>query len=222
LIKNQLPFEVIPNFVPDDIDLASEDVDGFVSQLPKDGFLLFVGDQSLDKGVGVLLRANADLQNPPPLVLIGRKSPDTPTELPRNVRLLNSWPHAAIMEAWRRSSVAMVPSLTAETFGIVAIEAMKMGRPVIASRIGGLTDIVNDGETGFLIPPGDSASLSQVMKRLLDDKSLRERMGQSAMRRSLEFRASVVVPRIEAVYRKLTQTADGIHRINRHQYKTSS
>jgi glycosyltransferase involved in cell wall biosynthesis len=224
LVENQLPFEIIPNFLPDAANSRPEpeDIDKYVSQLPEDGYLLFVGDLSLDKGVSVLLRAYADLRNPPPLVLIGRTIKNTPKDLPQNVFLMNSWPHTAVMEAWRRSSIALAPSIWSEPFGIVAIEAMAMGRPVIASRMGGLMDIISDGETGFLIPPGDSASLAEAIQRLLDDKSLRERMGQGAMHRSQEFRASVVVPRIEAVYQRLTQTATDIQGVNERQYEILS
>jgi glycosyltransferase involved in cell wall biosynthesis len=222
LVEQKLPFEVIPNFVPDEVDSSSGDTDAYVSQLPDDGYLLFVGDLSLDKGVGVLLRAYAELKNPPPLVLIGRKNQDTPKELPENVRLMNSWPHAAVMRAWQHSTIALVPSLCAETFGIVAIEAMAMGRPVIASRIGGLTDVVSDGETGFLVPPGDSASLTHAVQRLLDDPSLRARLGLGALNKSKTFRASVVVPRIEAVYRRLTRITTGIQEINEPTYEIPS
>jgi glycosyltransferase involved in cell wall biosynthesis len=178
-------------------------MDSYFSQLPEDGYLLFVGDLRLDKGVGVLLRAYADLQNPPPLVLIGRKCADTPSDLPENVILMDSWPHAAVMEAFRRSSLALFPSVWLEPFGIVVIEAMSMGRPVITSRIAGPAEIVVHGENGLLVPPGDAAALKQVIQRLLDDSELRERMGQGALRRAQDFRASAVVPRIEAVYRKL-------------------
>jgi glycosyltransferase involved in cell wall biosynthesis len=220
LIEKQLPFEIIPNFLPDKLDLPSGEMDAYFSQLPDDGYLLFVGDLKLDKGVGVLLQAYADLQNPPPLVLIGRKRPDTPSDLPENVILMGSWPHAAVMEAYRRSSLVLVPSLTPETFGIVAIEAMAMGRPVIASDTGGLTDVVMDGETGFLVPRGDAVSLAQAMKRLIDDKPLRERMSKSALRRAQDFRASVVIPRIETVYRKLTRLTTGSQEINEPHYDT--
>jgi glycosyltransferase involved in cell wall biosynthesis len=213
LVEQKLPFEVIPNFLPDAVDSSPVDVEPYISQLPADGYLLFVGDLALDKGVGVLLRAYADLRDAPPLVLIGRKTQDTPAELPENVFLLNRWPHAAVMQAWRRSGIAVVPSLCAETFGIVAIEAMAMGSPVIASKIGGLTDVIKDGETGFLVPPGDVASLTQAFQRLLDDKSLRDHMEQSAVHRSENFRASNVIPRFEAVYQRLTQIRDGVQGI---------
>jgi glycosyltransferase involved in cell wall biosynthesis len=221
LIEKQLPFEVIPNFLPDEMDLSSGEMDTYFSQLPEDGYLLFVGDLKLDKGVGVLLQAYADLQNPPPLVLIGRKCPDTPSDLPGNVILMGSWPHAAVMEAYRRSSMSLLPSVCPETFGIVVIEAMSMGRPVIASRIGGLSDVIIDGENGFLVPPGDAAALKQAIQRLLDDSELRGRMERGALRRAQDYRASAVVPRIEAVYRKLAKSATGIHGIDEQHYATS-
>jgi glycosyltransferase involved in cell wall biosynthesis len=221
LVEQQLPFEVIPNFLPDERDLPSGEMDTYVSQLPQDGYLLFVGDLKLDKGVGVLLQAYEDLQNPPPLVLIGRKCPDTPSDLPENVFLMGSWPHAAIMEAYRRSSMSLLPSVCPETFGIVVIEAMSMGRPVIASRIGGLSDVIIDGENGFLVPPGDAVALKQAMERLLDDAELRARMGQGALRRAQDFRASAVVPRIESIYRALSQSTAEVQGVNEKHYEIS-
>ncbi|HJW83743.1 MAG TPA: glycosyltransferase family 4 protein, partial [Anaerolineae bacterium] len=176
-------------------------------QLPADGYLLFVGDLSREKGVDVLLAAYAGLTDAPPLVLIGRRLPDTPGLLPPHVVALDSWPHDAVMEAWRRSSMTLVPSTWAEPFGIVAIEAMAYGRPVIASDIGGLRDIVVDGETGFRVAPGDPAALRQAIARLLADAELRERMGCAGQRKVAEFRASAVVPRIEHAYRAVIGTA---------------
>lgn len=203
LLENRLPFRIVPNFVPDDLGSIQKDADEYVSRLPDEGYLLFVGDLSRDKGVDVLLRAYAGIENAPPLVLIGRKCLDTPQEIPGNIFLMDSWPHRAVMEAWRRSSIALVPSICPETFGIVVIEAMTMGRPVIASRIGGLSDIVVDGETGFLVPPGDHSALRDAIQRIIDHPALRERMGQKARRRAANFRASAIVPEVEEVYRKL-------------------
>jgi glycosyltransferase involved in cell wall biosynthesis len=217
-----LPYQVIPNFLPSDASLPQEDIDHYVSQLPQDGYLLFVGDLSRDKGVDVLVRAYQDLNNAPPLVLIGRKRPDTPSNLPKNVMHLGSWPHAAVMEAFRRSSIGLLPSVCPETFGIVVIEAMSVGRPVIASRIAGLTDIIMDGENGFLVPPGDALALRESIQRLLDNPQLRERMGQGALRRAQDFQANIVVPRIEAVYQDLIQQVTGIQGINEQQYELPS
>jgi len=200
LVDSHVPFQVIPNFVPNAVGESIPDSDPYLAQLPKEDYLLFVGDLSRDKGIEVLLRAYVDLVNPPPLVLIGRKCADTPAEFPRNVIFLNSWPHEAVMAAWRRSSIALAPSAWPEPFGLVVIEAMAAGRPVIASRTGGLPDIVVDGETGLLVPPGDPDALRQALERLLADRELRERMGQAGRRRVTEFRARTIVPLVEQIY----------------------
>jgi glycosyltransferase involved in cell wall biosynthesis len=85
-------------------------------------------------------------------------------------------------EALRRcavSTVVAVPSLWEEPFGLVAVEGMAARRPVAASRVGGLADIVRDGETGFLVPPGDPDALAGALARLLDDPPLCRRMGEA-------------------------------------------
>ena len=79
-----------------------------------------------------------------------------------------------------------------------------MGKAVIASRIGGLPDIVVDGETGCLVPPGDPQALREAMQSLLDDPARRERMGILAKQRVVQFQATSVVSRIEQVYRELS------------------
>jgi glycosyltransferase involved in cell wall biosynthesis len=107
------------------------------------------------------------------------------------------------MEAWHRCSIAVAPSVCPEAFGIVVLEAMACGRPVITSRTGGLSEIVVDGETGLLVPPGDSIALTTALKRLLTDHDLRQKMGQAGKRRAEEFRASAIVPLVEEVYRTI-------------------
>jgi glycosyltransferase involved in cell wall biosynthesis len=201
-----LPYEVIPNFVPDTVgadDVDLEPVGRYLEQLPSEGYLLFVGDLRRDKGIEVLLAAYRGLAGAPPLVMIGRRCDDTPAELPPNAIMLESWPHTAVMEAWRRSMVAIVPSVWNEPFGIVAIEAMATGRPVIASRIGGLSDIVADEQTGILVPPGDVAALRTALARLIADPDERAGMGEAGRERVSLFKVSTVVPRIEAIYRQV-------------------
>ena len=205
LPASSLPFQVIPDFVPDHIDAIQSNTDSYIGQLPNEDYILFVGDLSREKGIHILLRAYAQLRDAPPLVLIGRKCPDTPANFPPNVMFLASWPHAAVMEAWRRCSIAIAPSVWSEPFGLVVIEAMASGRPVIASRTGGIPDIIIDNHTGLLVPPGDPTALRSALERLLADRDLRERMGTAGERRAKDFQASAVVPRIEQVYRYLVQ-----------------
>ena len=94
-----------------------------------------------------------------------------------------------------------------------------MGRPVIASRIGGLSDVILDGENGFLTPPGNAHELAQAIQRVLDDTTLRTRLEQGALQRAQDFRASAVIPRIESVYRRLIQSTAGIQTINEQHYE---
>lgn len=205
LDKYKLPYKVMPNFVPDHVDIIDDD-DPLLSQLPKEDFLLFVGDVRQDKGVEVLLQAYSEMNTQMPLVLIGRLYlSDLSKRLPRNVFLMGPWPHNAVMAAWKRCAIGLVPSIVAETFGIVALEAMYMGKPVIAARSGGLIDVVVDGETGFLVSPGDAQALRTAIQSLLDDPALRARMGTLAKQRVMEFQAKSVVSRFEQVYQELLE-----------------
>jgi glycosyltransferase involved in cell wall biosynthesis len=203
LMESALPFQVVPNFVPNHLGASQSDVAAYTAQLPDGEYILFVGDLSRDKGIHVLLDAYAGLRDAPPLVLIGRRCHDTPPDFPPNVLALNSWPHEAVMEAWRRCSVAVAPSVWPEPFGVVVLEAMICARPVIASRAGGLAEIVVDGETGLLVPPDDPEALAKALRRLLADQDLRQKMGLAGKRRAEEFRASAIVPRVEEVYRSV-------------------
>ncbi|MEX2314193.1 MAG: glycosyltransferase family 4 protein, partial [Thermomicrobiales bacterium] len=179
LVGSDWPYQVIPNFVPSGIANTGGDTASFVAQLPPDGYLLFVGDLRREKGLHVLLDAHSSLPDPPPLVLIGKVWPETPAEFPPNVIVLKHWPNYAVMEAWRRSAVAIVPSIWPEPCATVAIEAMVSGRPVIATRIGGNPDMVLDGRTGILVPEGDPGALRAALERLLGDRALRDRMGDA-------------------------------------------
>ncbi len=203
LAKYRVPFRVIPNFVPDNVSTSRDDTASLLEQLPKEDFLLFVGDVKRDKGVEVLVRAFAKLEGNTPLVLIGRLANDIAVDIPPNVRVLQDWPHAAVMSAWSRCAVAIAPSIWPDPCPTVAMEAMAMGKPVIASRIGGLADIVVDGETGLLVTPGDAEALRTAMQSLLTDETHRERMGTMAKQKVVDFQAKAVVPRIEQVYSEL-------------------
>jgi len=95
----------------------------------------------------------------------------------------------------------VVPSL-GEGFGMVALEAMERGRPVIAASIGGLGDLVRDGETGLLVPPGDAASLAAAMLALAEQPARAAEMGAAGRARAIErFPEARCTERTEEVYR---------------------
>lgn len=206
LVGGTIPYEVVFNFVPDKLGELTSSPDERLRLLPEGGYLLYVGDLSKRKGVPVLLDAYARLERAPPLVLIGRRDPDTTRDLPPNVKLFESWPHSAVMQAWSRSLFGIAPSVWRDPCPTVAMEANSVGKPVIASDIGGLSDIVADGETGFLVPAGDAQALANAMQTLIDDPDLRQRMGAASLRRVDIFRARSIIPKIERIYGEVTSS----------------
>lgn len=96
--------------------------------------------------------------------------------------------------------VVAVPS-EREVFGRVAVEAMALGKPVVASSAGGLPEVVEDGVTGILFPPGDVAALSEALARLSDDRDAAAAMGEAGRRRAMElFDMRKHVREIETLY----------------------
>jgi glycosyltransferase involved in cell wall biosynthesis len=107
------------------------------------------------------------------------------------------------------SDLFLLPSLQ-ESFGLAALEAMACGVPVVASRVGGLPEVVIDGETGFLHPPADIEAMTASAVRILSDDDLHARLGAESRRVAVtRFRADRVVPRYEAFYRKVLERPVG-------------
>jgi glycosyltransferase involved in cell wall biosynthesis len=98
-----------------------------------------------------------------------------------------------ICSTYAMSDLAVVPSLWAEPFGLAALEAMSCGIAVIASQTGGLTDFIEDGKTGILVPPGDYKALASKINELLDDEEYRLRLGINARRHALQYSWSNVI-----------------------------
>jgi glycosyltransferase involved in cell wall biosynthesis len=203
LEATHVPFEIVPNFVPDDVAMLRRDGDPRINLLPEQGFLLYVGDLRRLKGVHILLEAYAMLWNALPLVLIGRRCADTPRELPPNVIIFESWPHAAVMHAWSKCLFGITPSILPEACASVVIEAMAMGKPMIATAVGGTPELVDHGKTGLLVRSGDASALSEAMRRLIENPDLRGRMAAAAALKAKSLTASAVVPRIEQIYEEV-------------------
>jgi glycosyltransferase involved in cell wall biosynthesis len=103
-----------------------------------------------------------------------------------SIRWVGSLPRSEMPRFWSSLDVAIVPSLY-EPFGLVALEALACGVPVIASAVGGLKEIVLDGQCGLLVPPGDAAALARALCVLLADEPLRARLSASARLRAQHF-----------------------------------
>jgi N-acetyl-alpha-D-glucosaminyl L-malate synthase BshA len=95
----------------------------------------------------------------------------------------------------------------AESFCISILEAMCFGCPSVSTRVGGIPEVVEDKESGLLVPPGDVAALAQGLETLIHDEPRRRTLGRAAQARAGErFSAQVIVPRYEALYRRLCRS----------------
>jgi glycosyltransferase involved in cell wall biosynthesis len=189
---------------------------GITSETPVVGF---VGRLDPWKGLDVFLRAAALVADrfPDALFLISGDSPEGFE--PYRQRMMNlardlGIGRRVLFLGWKYRLDDMpefmgaldVFSHTAthpEPFGLVLIEAMSMGRPVVASRAGGPLEIVQDGKTGFLTPASDAAAHAQAVCRLLENRQLAQEMGQAGRRRvEEEYSLEVFSRRVERIYQE--------------------
>jgi len=183
--------------------------------------LLSVGRLTPIKGIETLLRAFARLKDrPSPRLLIVGGGIDDPTngeparlrrlasELRADgrVEFLGALPQERLPFYYSAAEAVIMPSYY-ESFGMVALEAMACGSPVIASRVGGLAITVQDSVTGFLVPEGDPDALAARIRALLVNPGLRERLGVAAKARAAGFRWSRIGRQVEGLYRRLTPSA---------------
>jgi glycosyltransferase involved in cell wall biosynthesis len=103
-------------------------------------------------------------------------------------------------DAYRGALFSVVPSLWPDPCPAVVVEAMSFGHPVIASAIGGLLGLVEDGRTGLHVPPNDPAALAGALAKLLEQDGLRRELGQHAIETVSQFRSAVVLPQLERLY----------------------
>jgi glycosyltransferase involved in cell wall biosynthesis len=103
--------------------------------------------------------------------------------------------HDEVLARMSRAKITVVPSRN-EAFGLVNIESMAVGTPVIASQVGGIPEIIHDGADGYLVPPDDPPALAQKLTLLLGDAKLRERLSRNAREHFLaQYESSLVVRR---------------------------
>ena len=187
--------------------------------------LLCVGRLIPIKGHIVLLRAVAQAARElPELTLdIAGRGPLEPAlralakELGLDGRVRFLGHVSQVEQAIEDSAVVVVPSM-GEGFGMVALEAMERARPVIAAEIGGLGELVDDGVTGLLVPPGESAPLARAIVELGNDLERAARMGEAGRRRALDrFLQERCTDRTELLYRQhlASRGRNGSHSFHR-------
>jgi glycogen(starch) synthase len=109
-----------------------------------------------------------------------------------------------------QATFVLMPSRWEETFGLVALEAALLGRPVIATRVGALPEVVQDGETGLIVPRDDAAGVAAAIAALLEDPARTQRMGHAARERALRvFGLRPSLDAYEALYRRFATPRAG-------------
>jgi glycosyltransferase involved in cell wall biosynthesis len=119
------------------------------------------------------------------------------------VRFLGTLTYDEVQREISAASVVVVPSRTIEGFSLVALEAAHLGRPVVASRVGGLPETIEDGLTGMLVPPDDAGQLATAIDDLFADHSRATDMGVQARRRARRFDVASCAEAYADVYRTL-------------------
>ncbi len=122
------------------------------------------------------------------------------------VRFLGAQPQERLRLYYAAAEMTVMPSFY-ESFGMVALEAMACGNPVIASRVGGLTTTIQDGVTGYLVPEGDPLVLADRMSTILTDAGLRRRLGMEAARCAAQYRWPCVAEAVCRLYAEFRPAA---------------
>ena len=184
--------------------------------------VMFLGRLQRFKGPDVAIRAVGDAFRRDPsgtedvvLVVVGGPSgPDGPAEASRlrrlarelrledRVRFLPPRPHHELPEVYAAADVLVMPSRS-ESFGLVALEAQACGVPVVASAVGGLLTVVDDGGSGFLVPGNDPAGFADRLLAVLSDPALADRLSSGALAHAARFTWEDTVAELLGVYGEL-------------------
>lgn len=214
LVSRYFPGEytIIPNGI--DVETFGNE---HVEPLPQfmDGKLnvLFVGRMEKRKGLRYLLQAWPAISRQFPktrLIVVGEGDLREESErfaaenrLP-NVVFTGFVCNAELPRYYRTADIFCAPSTGFESQGIVLLEAMAAGRPIVASGIAGYASVITDGQQGILVPPGDHASLAVALARLLGDDELRRRMGEAGRSTARNYDWANVAGRVLSLYEEVT------------------
>jgi D-inositol-3-phosphate glycosyltransferase len=224
---NERKLEIIPpgvdtsHFYP----IPSDEAKQYIGLKPDDRMVLYVGRIEPLKGVGTLIEAMSclkfkDQSGPVHLAIIGGEPEANPEEMSTEMARLQKLSDDLAMDQtvvflgkrgqntlpyyYSAAEVLVMPSHY-ESFGMVALEAMACGTPVIASDVGGLGFLVQDGETGYTVPNDEPDKLCGKLTLLLGDFNLRQKMGQRAEEVAQSYSWEKIAKQIVDVYEELVQ-----------------
>ena len=212
------------NIIPNGIDVAhfGGDVPPIEKYMDGKTNILFVGRMEKRKGLRYLLAAFATLKWEYPqlrLIVVGPGKLDPPStsllgeRMMQDVEFVGPVSYADLPRYYRTADIFCSPAIGHESFGIVLLEAMAAGKPVIASNIPGYATLVRDGDQGLLVPPKDEAALAAAIVRLIDNSALRQAMGARGREFAKGFSWDQVAQRVMDYYVRLMEGRDPIRRI---------
>ena len=163
--------------------------------------ILFVGRLSAEKGVETLIKAARFISYPVRIVGDGPLRDELEATAPPNVTFLGRLSRNMVIDEMVRARCLVLPSVWYEVFPLVVVEAYSVGLPVIASRLGSLVELVEDGVTGLHFAPNDALGLVGAIEQLTSDAAFAARMGRASRRRYEErFSPECVLRDLEAIY----------------------
>jgi glycosyltransferase involved in cell wall biosynthesis len=181
-----------------------------------ENFVLYGGRLSKEKGVDVLIRAFSlvikNISKPIKLLIVGSGPEETylkqltrSLEIENKVVFMPLLSRSKFIRILAKCSVFVLPSFY-ETFGVVILEAMSLGKPVIASNVAGPNEIITHWFNGFLFSPGNSYELADYIKMLIEDKNLRKHIGMNARNTASKYDFNLIVNRYLELYKLLIGT----------------
>jgi glycosyltransferase involved in cell wall biosynthesis len=169
---------------------AVKQADQSFSKIPSAPEILFVGQLIKGKGVDLLLTALAKLEIPFNAVIVGDGNSRRELEslrdklgLQESVQFKGWVNNSEIGKYYFAAKVVTVPSRWPEPFGMIGLEAMRYGRPVVAFNVGGIGDWLEHGETGLLVDEQDTGSFAKALKRIITDGEYASKLGRNAHKR---------------------------------------
>jgi glycosyltransferase involved in cell wall biosynthesis len=193
---------VKPNFIDPDPGLGRG----------QGGYAVFVGRLSTEKGVETLLAAWRQLRRPVPLKVIGdgplAELVQAAARADQRIEWLGRRSPDDILQQVGEAACLVMPSIWYETFGRTIIEAYSRGTPVVASRLGALAELVEDGRTGLLFRPGDAADLAAAVERVLAEPAGMRQAARSEY--EAKYTAAINYRQLMAIYvRAMERSARG-------------
>lgn len=202
LDEQGVPWQVVPNFVPD--ALTTRPVQARDPALPEGAYVFFAGDLSDQKGVPTVVAAHRRLDpaTRPALVLVG--NPSTALgDLADDVHLGDKWDHERVVSGFQHALGAVLPSVWPDPCPTTVLEAMALGTPLVTTSMGGIADMVTDGESALVVTPGDVGATGAALRRLVAEPDLRGRLVAGARERVRPYLQSAVTDTFTAIYEDL-------------------